>query len=328
MKVFLTGATGFIGARVAARLRERGDQVVALVRTPEQAGKLADLGCELLRGTLADPEAIRAGLEGCDAAVHGAAMYEIGIPGSQRPAMYEANVLGTEHVLRAALGAKTPRLVYVSTVAAFGNTESRVVDESYRHPGTSFTSYYEETKYRAHQIARRMIDEEDLPAIIVQPGAVYGPGDQSQLGNLIDQYLSGKLPLIPFPGLGLTVVHVDDVADGILLALDNGRLGEAYVLGGTITTNREMLQSAARIAGEERSTRAMPTLAFKAIAPLGPVVGPLAGLPPNLAELISSSDGVTFWAKHDKAIAEIGYSPRGLDSTLKDTFLADGRISA
>ena len=94
------------------------------------------------------------GLEGCDAVIHGAAVYEVGIPGVEHRAMYEANVLGTERVLRAALDAKTPRVVYVSTVAAFGNTHGEVVDETYEHPGREFTSYYEQTKYEAHRIAQ------------------------------------------------------------------------------------------------------------------------------------------------------------------------------
>jgi dihydroflavonol-4-reductase len=328
MKVFITGATGFIGVHVARKLRERGDDVVALVRSPERGKALAELGCELVIGDLADTAAIEAGIDDCDAVIHAAAMYEVGIPESEHPHMYDTNVRGTERVLRAALAAGTSKVVYVSTVAAFGNTAGRVVDESYRHPGTSFSSYYEQTKYEAHQVAKRLIAEEGLPCVLIQPGAVYGPEDHSQVGNLISQYVSGRLPLIPFPELGITVVHVEDVADGILLGLDKGKVGEAYVLGGQITTNREMLQTAARVAGKDRHTTGMPSVIMKAIAPLGPVVGPLLGFPPNMKELISSSDGVTFWAKHDKAIAELGYSPRDLESTLRDTMIAEGHISA
>ena len=103
MKIFLTGGTGFIGGHVTRNLRERGDDVVALVRSPEKGRALADLGCELVRGTLSDGDAIKAGIEGCDAVIHGAAIYEVGIPSSRREAMYDANVLGTERVLRAAL---------------------------------------------------------------------------------------------------------------------------------------------------------------------------------------------------------------------------------
>jgi dihydroflavonol-4-reductase len=328
MEVFLTGGTGFIGGHLARKLRERGDQVRALVRDPEKGERLSEAGCELVQGTLADEAAIRGAVRGCDAVIHGAAIYEVGIPAGERQAMYEANVLGTERVLRTALEEEVGRVVYVSTIAAFGNTGGRVVDESYVHPGESFTSYYEETKYKAHRIARRLIDDEGLPGVIVQPGAVYGPGDHSQLGNLISQYMAGKLPLIPFPDLGINLVHVEDVADGILLALDEGRTGEAYVLGGAITTNREMLQTAAKVAGKKRSSRGMPALPMKLIAPFGRIVGPVMGYPPNMRELISSSHQVTFWARHDKAIKELGYSPRGLESTLRDTMVAEGHITA
>src|SRR5262249_53169156 len=154
---------------------------------------------------------LRAGMHGCDAVIHGAAVYEVGIPKSERAAMYEANVLGTERVLRAALEEKIPKVVYISTVGAFGNTNGQVVDETYVHPGDDYTSYYEETKVQAHQIAERLIEDEDLPGVIVQPGGVYGPNDSSPLGVQINQFLDGKMPAIAFPDLGMNMVHVDDV---------------------------------------------------------------------------------------------------------------------
>jgi dihydroflavonol-4-reductase len=248
------------------------------------------------------------------------------VPKSRHAAMYEANVLGTERVLRAALELRTPKVVYISTVAAFGNTAGQVVDESCRHPGASYTSYYEETKAKAHELARRLIEEEGLPCVIVQPGGVYGPEDHSALGNMINQVLKGRLPLIPFPDAGYNLVHVEDVAVGVLLALDRGRPGEAYVLGRQITTMREFLQTVARVAGKREPRRALPTVLIKASAPFGPVVGPVLGLPPNLREMIRSSDGVTFWARHDKAKAELGYSPRSLEPGLRDMLAAEGRL--
>ncbi len=327
MRVFVTGATGFIGGHVVRKLRQRGDEVVALVRDSGKATALADEGCELVSGGLTDSAAIRDGMGGCDAVIHMAAIYEVGIPKGQRTAMYEANVLGTENVLRAALDAKVPRVVYVSTVAAFGNTEGKVVDESYQHQG-NYTSYYDETKHRAHQIARRLIDEEGLPCVIVQPGGVYGPGDHSQIGNMIDQFMKGRLPLIPFPELGFNLVYVDDVAAGILLALDKGRVGEQYVLGGQIATMREAVETLAKVTGRKAPKRALPTAMLKGIVPIGPVIGPLLGYPPNMKELITSADGVTWWAKHDKAIEELGYSPRGLETGLRDTLEAEGKLPA
>jgi dihydroflavonol-4-reductase len=325
MRVFLTGGTGFIGGHVARKLRARGDEVRALVRNLEKGRALEEIGCEPVSGDLSDDAAIAAGLEGCDALIHGAAIYEVGIPAKEHRQMYEANVLGTERVLGAALAAKTPRVVYVSTVAAFGNTHGEVVDESYEHPGKEFTSYYEQTKYEAHQVAKRLITE-GLPCVLIQPGGVYGPDDHSSIGQQINQFMAGKMPMIAFPELGLNMVHVEDVADGILLGLDRGQPGEAYVLGGEITTMRGLIDTVGTVAGKKPPKRAMPTPMLKALTPVGGLVGKMMGQPPNLRELISSADGVTFWAKHDKAMAELGYSPRGLEQGLRETLAAEGKL--
>jgi nucleoside-diphosphate-sugar epimerase len=321
MRVFLTGATGFLGGHVARKLAERGDEVRVLVRSAAKAADLEELGCELVVGDLSDAAALASGLEGCDAMIHNAAVYKVGIPESEHRGMYEANVLGTERALGAALEAGIPKVVYVSTVGAFGNTHGEVVDETYEHPGRDFTSYYEQTKYEAHQVAKRLITE-GLPCVIVQPGGVYGPGDHSEIGHQIKQFLAGRMPMLAFPDLGMNMVHVEDVAQGILLALDKGEVGEAYVLGGELTTMRELIATVGRVADRRPPSRAVPVGLLKALRPAGPLVGKLMGQPPNLGELISSADGVTFWAKHDKAIAELGYSPRGLEQGMRDTLAA------
>jgi nucleoside-diphosphate-sugar epimerase len=326
VKVFLTGGTGFIGGEVARQLRRRGDQVACLVRNPEKGAALSGLGCEIVSGDLGDEAAIRKGMVGCDAVIHAAAMYEVGIPASQHPAMYEANVTGTERVLRAALEAKIPKVVYVSTVGAFGNTHGQVVDESYEHPGREFTSYYEETKLEAHRIAKRLIADEGLPCTIVQPGGVYGPGDTSQVADLLEQFLSGKMPLLPFPELGICLSHVEDVATGILLALDKGGAGETYVISGPATTIRDAIEVVAGVSGRKAPKRALPTGLMKALTPIGPLVGKIMGQPPNLRELISSGDNVTFWASHEKASRELGYAPRGMEEGLRQTLAEDERF--
>lgn len=328
MRVFVTGGTGFIGGEVVRQLRARDDEVVCLVRSPAKAQEVEALGCELVSGDLGDGAAIRAGMQGCDAAIHAAAIYEVGIPASRRPAMYEANVAGTERMLRAAIEAKVPKVVHVSTVGVFGDTHRQVVDESYEHPGREFTSYYEETKLAAHMIARRLTDEEGLPCTIVQPGGVYGPGDTSSIAVLLDQFLSGRMPLLPFPELGICLSHVEDVAAGIILALDRGRSGEAYVLSGPVTTIRGAIEVVAALSGRRAPKRAIPVALMKALTPFGPLVGKLMGQPPNLRELIASADGVTFWASHEKASRELGYAPRGLEEGLRQTLEAEGRLPA
>ncbi len=326
MKVFVTGGTGFIGGEVVRQLRERGDDVVCLVRTPEKGAPLTAQGCELVAGDLSDAASLRAGIEGCDALIHAAAMYEVGIPAKQHPAMWEANVSGTERVMEAALEAKVARIVHVSTVGIFGNTHKEVVEETYEHPGKEFTSYYEETKLESHKIVKRMIAEQGLPAIIVQPGGVYGPDDTSQVADLLQEFFAGKLPLLPFPDLGICMTHVADIAGGILLALDQGKLGETYVISGPATTMREAIEMVAKISGRKAPKRDLPTGLMKALVPIGPLVGKLMGQPPNLRELISSADGVTFWASYEKAARELGYNPRGMEEGLRQTLEADSRF--
>jgi nucleoside-diphosphate-sugar epimerase len=322
MRAFLTGGTGFIGRQVARKLKERGDDVVALARSAERAAPLRELGCEVVEGDLAGVEAIRRGLDGCDSAFHVAAVYKVGIPKSERKDMWDANVGGTERVLDAAIEAGTGRIVYVSTANVFGNTHGKVVDEAYeRDQSEGFLSCYDETKYRSHQIARDRIAQ-GAPVVIVQPTAVYGPGDHSEIGNMIDQTRQGKLRMKVFPELGLVFVHVEDVADGVLLAHDRGQIGESYILGGEKSTMGGLIEKTAELSGRKAPRMTLPPLLAKLSAPLGPLVGPALGFPPNLSEAIRVSNGVTYFASDDKARRELGYSPRGLGEGLRQTLEA------
>jgi nucleoside-diphosphate-sugar epimerase len=327
VKVFVTGGTGFIGGAVVRQLRARGDEVVALVRNSAKGAPLEGLGCTAVAGDLSDERATRAGMEGCDAVIHAAAVYEVGIPPSERKPMQEANVGGTERVLGAAREAGVPKVVYVSTVGIFGNTHGQVVDETYENPADNFTSEYEKTKWEAHKVAERLIDE-GLPCVIVQPGGVYGPGDKSATGRLLEQFLEGKMPLIPFPDLGICLTHVEDIAAGILLGLDKGKVGEAYVISGPVTTVREAIDVVAAESGKKAPKHAMPTGMMKMMTPFGALVGKVMNQPPNLRELISSADGVTFWANHDKATRELGYEPRGLQEGIHAMLAAEGKLPA
>jgi dihydroflavonol-4-reductase len=319
MRAFVTGATGFIGSRTVRRLRERGDEVVALVRDAARARWLQELGCELVPGDLGDAAAILRGTTGADAVLHIGAIYQVGIAASARDGLIDANVRGTERVLDAAEQAGVSRIVHVSTGNVYGNTHGRTVDETYTRPQPpDFLSVYDESKYAAHQIALQRIAR-GAPIVIVAPGGVYGPGDHSELGNIIDQTRSGKMKLRMFPETGFNFVYVDDVADGILLALDRGRIGESYNLAGEKATIGDLIDATARLAGRRAPRLTMPPALIRLSAPAGPLVGPLLGFPPNLRELIRTSDGVTFWMTDEKARRELGFAPRDLSSGLRLT---------
>lgn len=320
MRVFLTGGTGFIGGEVARRLRARGDEVRALVRDPLHATALRDLGCDLVQGDLSDEAALVEACRGMTHVVHAAAVYAVGVPASRRDELVDANVRGTERVLGAALAAGISKAVYVSTVAVFGDTGGEVADEHWQRAASGFTSVYEETKTCAHKRAQE-IGARGLPLVTVQPGAVYGPGDPSTFGELLGQYVDGKLPGLPFPEFGVSPVHRDDVAAGILLALDEGVPGESYVLAGDSVRVRGLMAELALLTGR-KPPRAVPTVLLRALAPAGRFVGPALGFPPNLRELISSSDGVTFWACGDKARTDLGWRSRPLREGLQELVAA------
>jgi nucleoside-diphosphate-sugar epimerase len=318
MKAFVTGGTGFIGSRVIKRLRDRGDDVVALVRTPGKATALVDQGVELIEGDLSSEDAIKRGIDGADAVFHIGAVYKVGIPKKEQPPLWDANVNGTERILDAAEAAGVQKIVYVSTGNVFGDTKGEVVDETYeRDLDDGFLSYYDETKFRAHELVKERIAK-GAPIVIVQPGVVYGPGDHSEIGNLIDQLATGKLKMRMFPKAGYNFVFVEDVADGIVLAYDKGAVGESYLLGGQLGTMDDLYNTTAEALGKKPPKMAMPVGMAKASAPLGPVIGPLMGFPPNMRELVKTSD-VTITFRDDKARSQLGYNGRPLAAGIPET---------
>ena len=319
MKAFITGGTGFIGQHLVRKLRERGDEVVALVRSPSKAAPLRDLGADIVEGDLSDDDAIKQGVAGAEGVFHVGATYKVGVPTSEHEAMWDANVRGTERVLDAATAAGAQRIVHVSTGNVYGNTRGQVVNETYVRPQPpDFLSYYDRTKYEAHQVALDRIAK-GTPVIIVQPGGVYGPDDPSELGNMIDQARTGKLKMRLFPDAGFNFIYVEDVAEGILLAHDKGRIGEAYNIAGEKATMGDLVDRTAELSGRKAPRVTMPPALMKMAIPVGPVVGKLMGFPPNLGELIKTSDGVTFWMTDQKARDELGFRFRDLDTGLRQT---------
>ena len=320
MRIFVTGGAGFIGLAVVRRLVERGDRVMAVVRDPDRATPLADLGVETRAGDLSRTAAIVDAMRGTDAAIHIAGMYRVGIPASMRPAMLDANVGATHRIIDATATAGVERLVYVSTVNVLGNTEGRILDERHRRDlADGFLSYYDETKYLAHRAVRERVDA-GLPAVIVMPGVVYGPRDHSGIGDQLRGAHDGTLGYLALSDLGISAVYVEDVAAGIVGALDRGRIGESYILGGENTRLRDAMRVAARIGGKGMPRLELPTALLRIGSKAPAVLARAAGLPDDLGEVLRSSLGVTFWASSAKAATELGYRPRDLSSGLRATF--------
>jgi nucleoside-diphosphate-sugar epimerase len=316
MRYFVTGATGFLGGFLARELRAAGHAVSALVRDPGRAGDLSQLGVELHRGDITDRASLDAPMAGVDGVFHLAAWYKVGVKDTRQAEA--VNVGGTRNVLEAMRDAKVPKGVYTSTLAVFGDTGGRLVDESYRHDGP-WLSVYDRTKWQAHyEVALPMI-ERGLPLVIVQPGVVYGPGDLGPFHDVWVQYLTRKLPMVP-KGTTFCWSHVEDVAHGHVLAMERGKPGASYILAGPCHTLAEVLALAERITGiPAPRLRASPGL-LKAMAAVMQVVGAVVPLPATLtAESIRVSAGTTYIGTNEKAKRELGYAPRPLAEGLEET---------
>jgi nucleoside-diphosphate-sugar epimerase len=314
VRAFLTGGGGFIGRHLARRLCDTGHDVRAIARSEPASALLRAAGCEVVVGDVLDAEALRAGIDGSDVAYHLAGDYRVGIPTSAHEAMELANVTATERLLDTAAEVGVGRIVHVSTINAFGDTGYRVVDETYERPRPyRYVSYYDETKHRAHLVAHDRIDA-GAPVLIAMPGGVYGPGDRSSLGGVLRQAAEGRLSALTFGDLGLNMAHVEDIAAGIALVGERGKVGESYVLGGEIATMAELVRRVAAIAERRAPRLSTPTWALRAMAPIVRRIGP------DLGEIVSASAGVTYWATDAKARRELGYAPRDLEAGLTDTF--------
>jgi nucleoside-diphosphate-sugar epimerase len=318
MKYFLTGATGFIGKRVAQQLVQANHEVIAIVRNPTRAKDLADLGVTLHSGDITNKESMRVPMQGVDGICHIAGWYKIGASAKAKAEGEQINVLGTKNVLEVMQELQIPKGVYTSTLAVFSDTGGRLVDETYRFNGEHL-SEYDRTKWVAHyEVADRMVAA-GLPLVMVQPGLVYGPGDTSNARTTFVQYLQRQLPMIPSQ-TAYSWAHVDDIARAHILAMAKGQPGESYIIGGPAHTLVEALEIAEEITGiPAPKIKASPAM-MKAMSSLMGVVGKIAPLPEMYdPELLRILAGVTYIGDNSKAKRELGYDPRSLKEGLTET---------
>jgi nucleoside-diphosphate-sugar epimerase len=319
MKYFVTGATGFIGGRVARQLIAQGHYVNTVAREPAAARELAQLGVKVFRGDITDKETMRGPMVEMDGVFHIAGWYKVGAR-DRRPA-YPINVLGTRNVLELMRELAIPKGVYTSTLAIFSDTHGAVPDESYRHDGPWLTTY-DQSKWLAHyQVALPMI-EAGLPLVIVLPGAVYGPGDTSLIRDTLVSYLLRRLPVVP-RGTAYCWGHVDDTAEAHLLAMEHGTPGQTYIIGGPAHSVTEVLALAERISGVPAPRLQAPPGLMRALAYAMAPLGALLPLPPSYTyEGLRSVAGVTYLGSNAKARRELGFDPRPLDDGLRETLRA------
>jgi dihydroflavonol-4-reductase len=280
MKALVTGATGFVGGAVARALVRRGIDVRVIARGGSDLQNLQGLPHELVTGDLRDQASLRSALTGCSQLYHVAAHYALW---AKDPSIfYDVNVLGTKNLLEAARDVGTERIVYCSTIGAIGlppsgglGTEETPVSLE------QMAGHYKRSKYLAEQEVLKLA-KAGLPVVIVNPSAPVGAADvkPTPTGQIVVDFMKGRMPA--YIETGLNIVDVDDVAAGHLLAMEKGRTGERYILGGKNLMLREVLEILSRLSGVKAPTIKLPRLAILPLAYLNLWVANMTGQPPRI----------------------------------------------
>ncbi len=315
--ILVTGATGFVGSAVLRALAARGARVRALARPTSPRLNLEGAACEVMVGDMTDAGSMATALQGVRYLFHVAADYRLWArdPGELR----RANVEGTRITMEAALAAGVERVVYTSSVATLRAPDTpKFVDETAMLADGEGVGAYKQSKVAAERLVEQLVADRGLPAVIVNPSTPIGPRDikPTPTGRMVLEAAQGKIPA--FVDTGLNLVHVEDVADGHLQALENGRIGERYILGGKDLTLREMLADIAALTGRKAPTLALARAPLYPLAFVAEGIAQITGKAPMLTR-----DALDMAAHHmfftsAKAERELGYRARPHTEALAD----------
>jgi dihydroflavonol-4-reductase len=326
--VLVTGATGFVGSAVARALARRGQPLRLLVRPSGDRRNLDGLEAELVEGDLSRPETLERAVAGCGQVYHVAADYRLWVPDPE--AMMRANVDGSVALLRAAHAAGVERAVYCSSVAALGLIgDGTVSDETTPVDPAKIVGTYKQSKYRAEQAVRSLGRELGLAIVTVNPSTPVGPRDikPTPTGVMIRDAAAGRMPA--YVDTGLNIVHVDDVAEGHLLAMERGTPGEKYILGGEDMTLAQLFCLVAERAGVRGPYTRLPRQLLHPVALASEALARGFGIEPRVTrEMLAMSRKKMFFSSA-KARAALGYSPRPASEAVADAiawFRANGMV--
>jgi farnesol dehydrogenase len=322
MTTLITGATGFLGGAVFRMFARSGQPLRALVRSTEDLPEAADYeNVELFQGDLADPESIDEGVRGVKRIFHIAAAVKEWV--DDWSVFEQINVLAWENLIKASLRNNVEKIIYTSSFMALGASDKMEAgDESLEHDPKHFHNPYEKTKLQGYRIAQKYI-EKGAPIVCLCPGLIYGPGPLTAGNfavNLIRDLAEGNLPGIP--GGGKTrwcFSYIDDVAEGHLLAMDQGQIGRTYILGGENRTIVEFIDFVCKEAGLERPKRNIP-LWFLTLGAAGmELAAKISGKAPRITKGRVGVMGHDWAYSSDRALAELGYKIRSFEEGLSAT---------
>ncbi len=312
----VTGATGFVGAAVARALAARGHRLRLMVRAGSDRRNLRGIKAELVEGNLAKPSSLPNAVMGCRYVFHVAADYRLWVPNPLT--MRKINVEGTIALLRIAQACGVERCVYTSSVAALGlNPNGKPADENTFVDEDHLIGAYKRSKYDAEHAVRGLaVGGQDI--VIVNPSTPIGPGDvkPTPTGKMVLDAANGRMPA--YVNTGLNVVHVDDVAEGHILAMQKGRAGDSYILGGENLMLRELLGMIAALSLRRRPWVGLPITPLMPIAAVMERLAARSGNPPLMTREVLKMARKKMFFSSAKAIRELGYAPRPARAAVED----------
>ena len=318
MKVLVTGVTGFLGGRVATDLAARGHRVVGFCRDESRwAGRPE--GATVAVGDVTERARVEHAVEGCDAVVHAAALVKTWVRDKRQ--FDRVNVEGLGYVIQACRDTGA-RLVYTSSFIALGPTDGTTFDETSPRADKTFHNDYERTKWLADQLARN-VDRDNLDLVRVYPGVIFGPGAMTAGNHVVQlllQHARGKLPGILGQGdLRQCFAYVDDVAAGMVQALDRGKSGEGYILGGDNRTGVELFEAFRAATGIAPPTRKIPFWAASLMGKVQRWRAELLHIEPELTDEVVGIYRHEWAYSSDKAVAELGYRVTPFEEAIEKT---------
>jgi dihydroflavonol-4-reductase len=313
----VTGASGFVGSAVARALQARGARLRLLVRASSPRKNLEGLDAEVVVGDMREPAALALAMRGVRHLFHVAADYRLWARSPEE--IVHNNLAGARTVMTAALDAGVERIVYTSSVATLGFPDDGAAsDETFRLPPEEAIGAYKRSKVVAEREVERLAAEKDLPVVIVSPSTPIGPRDvkPTPTGRIIVEAARGRMPA--FLDTGLNLVHVDDVAAGHLLALEKGRQGETYILGGQDVSLGRMLADIAALSGRRAPTLSLPRAPLYPLAIATEALAHLTGKEPFLTRDALKMSRHHMFFSSAKATRELGYTARPYGQGLAD----------
>ena len=308
MKVFLTGANGFLGSWLAKRLIADGHEVHALVRKNSDLSELAGLDINYHIGDVTDIHSLLSSAKGMDAVFHLAGV--IAYKKSQREIMEKVNVLGTSNVIDVVREYKIPRMLHLSSVVAVGAGESpnEVLDENSTYNLAKYNFGYFETKHKAEELVKKACQKGEIDAVMVNPSTIYGAGDARKGSRGVQlKVAQGKFGF--YTSGGVNVVAVEDVIDGIISAWKHGRSGERYILAGENLLIKDLFAMIALEAGVPAPKKQLPNWLLITIGKTGDFLESI-GFKSGFSEENARVAQMYHWFKNEKAVKELGFKPR------------------